>query len=173
GVPVAVTPLAAEDVPLLARAVDLLIVTPEEVSNRGLVQFCSYVERPVVLSRGTSSLADEWLQTADDLLGRGNRQLILAAGGIRTFETATARTFDLSMIPLVKRRSHLPVLADLTGLDAPEAVLRALALAAIAGGADGVILAVSEDDAEPNGTFGLAGLNALLPLLRRLANRLH
>jgi 3-deoxy-7-phosphoheptulonate synthase len=166
GTPIAVAPLAAEDVPVLARLADLLIVGPAESANRSLLQACGFVERPVLLTRGASATVDEWLQTADELLGRGNRQLLLAAGGIRTFETATRHTLDLSAVPLVKRRSHLPVLADIRRLDAPNAVIRSLTLAAIASGADGMLLDVTDEPSE--GSLSLVDLESLLSQVRRL-----
>lgn len=165
--PLAIAPLSAEDVPVLARVADVLIVSAEESANRGLLRACGFVERPVVLVRGASALTDEWLQSADELLGRGNRQLLLAAGGIRTFETATRQTLDLSAVPLVKRRSHLPVLADLGDLDAPSEVIESLTLAAVAAGADGLLLDVSEEPSES--ALSLAALAALLARVRRLA----
>lgn len=167
--PVAIAPLTAEDVPLLARTADLLVLGSGEAADRALLHVCGYVDRPVVLTRGGSWLIDEWLLTADEILGRGNHQVILAAGGIRAFDTELRGTLDLSAIPMVKRRSHLPVAAELGGLDAPAGVLESLALAAAGAGADGLLLDVREGQADEPGVLGLGGLGALLSQVQKIA----
>lgn len=168
--PLALAPRAPEDVALLARSADLLIIDREGASNQSLLRACGYVDRPLLLTRPPAALVDEWLQRADELLGRGNRQVLLAAGGIRAYEGGQL-TFDLSAAPVVKRRSHLPVLADLGGLGLPAPVLRVLALAGVAAGADGLLLDVREEHAE-DGVLTPAELAALLPAVSSLAKAL-
>jgi len=118
-------------------------------------------------------MIDEWLLTADEILGRGNHQVILAAGGIRAFDTELRGTLDLSAIPMVKRRSHLPVVAELGGLDAPAGVLESLALAAAGAGADGLLLDVREGQEDEPGVLGLGGLAALLSQVQKIAAALR
>lgn len=171
--PVAVAPLSAEDVPHLARTADLLLLGAGEAADRALLHVCGYVDRPVLLTRGESWLIDDWLQRADDILGRGNHQVLLAAGGIRAFDTELRATLDLSAIPMVKRRSHLPVLAELGGLGAPPGVLESLTLAAAGAGADGLLLDVRDAPENEPGVLGLGSLGALVERVHALAAVRH
>jgi 3-deoxy-7-phosphoheptulonate synthase len=98
--------------------------------------------KPVVLKRGLSATVEEWLEAADYLLAEGNDQVILCERGIRTFETSTRFTLDVGAIAVVKRNSHLPVLADPSHAAGHYELVPALARAALAAGADGLLIEV-------------------------------
>src|SRR5262249_45827304 len=98
--------------------------------------------KPVMLKRGLSGQIQEWLLCAEYIMAQGNRQVILCERGIRTFETMTRNTFDVTAIPLAKRLSHLPVIGDPSHGTGHSYLIEPMAMAAIAAGADGLILEV-------------------------------
>src|SRR6202022_4281769 len=101
--------------------------------------------KPTMLKRGLSATIEEWLMAAEYIMHAGNSQVILCERGIRTFETATRNTLDLSAIPLIKRLSHLPVIADPSHGTGHRYLVKPMALAAAAAGADGLIIEVHPD----------------------------
>ena len=102
-------------------------------------------DRPVMLKRGLAMTIDEWLQAAEYVAQRGNSDVILCERGIRTFETATRNTFDISAIPVVKKLSHLPIVADPSHGAGRRDMVAPMARAAVAAGADGLIIEVHHD----------------------------
>lgn len=103
------------------------------------------MSKPVLLKRGLSSTYEEWIMSAEYILAGGNPNVILCERGIRTFETYTRNTLDVSAIPCIKRMSHLPVIVDPSHSGGASWLVESLALAAIAAGADGVIVEVHND----------------------------
>lgn len=171
GMPVATDVFAAEDVPAIARHADMLIVGGEQMHSRPLLQACGWSNRAVIVQRSESARVEEWLQAADQLLAAGNHQVLLCERGIRTYETATRRTLDLSAVPYIRRVSHLPVLVDPAQATEHADLIEPLALAAVAAGAQGLLLAVHESGmAPPEGetTIDLAALRSLTTRLKRL-----
>ena len=142
GLPVATEVLAAEDVPAVARHADILIVGAAQMHSRALLQACGWSNRPVILQRADSAQIQEWLQVADGLLAGGNLQILLCEQGIRTYETATRYTLDLSAVPLIRRVSHLPVIVDPSHGSGHRHLVAPLALAAVAAGTHGLVLQV-------------------------------
>jgi 3-deoxy-7-phosphoheptulonate synthase len=127
---------------MMMRYVDCLQVGARNVQNFDLLKELGRVRKPVLLKRGLSSTIEEWLLSAEYILAGGNGQVILCERGIRTFETYTRNTLDISAIPVVKKRSHLPIVVDPShGTGRREKVIP-MARAAVAAGADGVIIEV-------------------------------
>lgn len=135
-----------------ASAADLLVVGPDRMAHVPLLRALGTAERPVLLYRSPSATVEEWLTAADHVLSGGNAHVALCESGLRTFEPTTHRTLDLSAIPAVKARSHLPVFVDPSyGTGVPRKVA-AMSRAAVAAGADGLVLelyATQPSDAVP------------------------
>lgn len=130
---------------MMLRYVDCLQVGARNMQNFDLLKELGRTRRPVLLKRGLSATIEEWLLSAEYVLAGGNTQVILCERGIRTFENATRNTLDLSAIPVVKQRSHLPILVDPShGTGRRDKVLP-MARAAVAAGADGLLIEVHDD----------------------------
>ena len=130
---------------LIGRYCDIYQVGARNMQNFTLLRELGKVRKPVLLKRGLSSTIEEWLMSAEYILSGGNSDVILCERGIRTFETATRNTFDISAIPVVKRLSHLPVVADPSHGAGRRDMVAPLARAAVAAGADGLIIEVHND----------------------------
>jgi 3-deoxy-7-phosphoheptulonate synthase len=127
---------------MMMRYVDCLQVGARNMQNFDLLKELGRVRRPVLLKRGLSATIEEWLLSAEYVLAGGNSQVILCERGIRTFENYTRNTLDISAIPVVKKRSHLPIVVDPShGTGRREKVIP-MARAAVAAGADGLIIEV-------------------------------
>ena len=133
--------MSAEKVKVVAKYSDILQVGARNMQNFDLLRACSEVSNPVLLKRGISATIDEWLQAAEYILAK-NPRVILCERGIRTFETATRNTLDLNAIPVLRERTHLPIIVDPSHGTGVRAYVAPMALAAIAAGADGVMLEV-------------------------------
>jgi len=134
--------MTERDVDLVANYADILQVGARNVQNFSLLEEVGRAGKPVLLKRGFGSEVQDWLLSAEYIVSQGNRQVILCERGIRTFETATRNTMDLSAIPLVKRLSHLPVVSDPSHGTGKWYLVEPMAMASIAAGADGLILEV-------------------------------
>jgi 3-deoxy-7-phosphoheptulonate synthase len=134
--------MAPESVPLVADYADVLQIGARNMQNFILLEEVGKIRKPVLLKRGMSSTIKELLLAAEYILQGGNYQVILCERGIRTFEDALRNTFDISAIPLVKQMSHLPIVADPSHATGDRAKVAPIARAAIAAGADGLILEV-------------------------------
>jgi 3-deoxy-7-phosphoheptulonate synthase len=132
-------------VSLLARYSDILQIGARNMQNYALLREVGHTEKPVLLKRGLSSTIEEWLLSAEHVMAQGNRQVILCERGIRTFETYTRNTLDLNAVPVVKELSHLPVIVDPSHGVGIRNKVAPMARAAIAAGADGVIVEVHND----------------------------
>jgi 3-deoxy-7-phosphoheptulonate synthase len=130
---------------MMMRYVDCLQVGARNMQNFDLLKELGRVRTPVLLKRGLSSTIEEWLLSAEYVLAGGNTQVILCERGIRTFESYTRNTLDISAIPVVKKRSHLPIVVDPShGTGRREKVIP-MARAAVAAGADGLLIEVHND----------------------------
>ncbi len=145
GMPVVTEVLSPEDVDLVAEYADILQVGARNMQNFPLLDAVGKINKPVMLKRGLSATVQEWLLAADYILDQGNSQLILCERGIRTFETATRNTMDISSIPLIHKLSHLPIIADPSHGSGKWYLVTPLALASVAAGADGVMIEVHPD----------------------------
>ena len=130
---------------MMLRYVDCLQVGARNMQNFDLLKELGRVRRPVLLKRGMSATIEEWLLSAEYLLAGGNNQVILCERGIRTFENATRNTLDISAIPVVKKRSHLPILVDPSHGTGRRDKVIPMARAAIAAGADGLLIEVHDN----------------------------
>jgi 3-deoxy-7-phosphoheptulonate synthase len=130
---------------LIGRYCDIYQVGARNMQNFTLLRELGHVRKPVLLKRGISATIEEWLLSAEYVLSGGNTDVILCERGIRTFETATRNTFDVSAIPVVKKLSHLPVVADPSHGAGRRDMVAPMARAAVAAGADGLIIEVHCD----------------------------
>ncbi len=135
----------SQQVPLVARYADILQVGARNMQNYSLLREVGHAEKPVLLKRGLASTIEEWLMSAEHIVSQGNAQVILCERGIRTFETYTRNTLDLNAIPVVKELSHLPVIVDPSHGTGIRNKVAPMARAAIAAGADGLIIEVHHD----------------------------
>ncbi|MBL8863182.1 MAG: bifunctional 3-deoxy-7-phosphoheptulonate synthase/chorismate mutase [Planctomycetes bacterium] len=138
--PIVTEVLHPEDVERVAEQADVLQIGARNMQNFALLKEVGRARRPVLLKRGMSATIEELLLAAEYVLAGGNQRVILCERGIRTFETATRNTFDVSAIPVLKSRTHLPVLADPSHAAGRRDLVVALSLAAAAAGADGLIV---------------------------------
>jgi 3-deoxy-7-phosphoheptulonate synthase len=130
---------------LIAKYCDIFQVGARNMQNFTLLRELGHQRKPVLLKRGLSATIEEWLMSAEYVLSGGNTDVILCERGIRTFETATRNTFDISAIAVVKKLSHLPVVADPSHGAGRRDMVAQLARAAVAAGADGLIVEVHND----------------------------
>jgi len=151
GMPVVTEVMAPSDVELVAEYADILQVGARNMQNFILLDEVGKLKKPVMLKRGLSATIQEWLLAAEYILVQGNEQLILCERGIRTFETYTRNTMDISAIPIIKKVSHLPIIADPSHATGKWYLVAPLALAAVAAGASGLMIEV-----HPNPDLALA-----------------
>jgi len=142
GLPVVTEVMSTEDVDLICEYADMLQVGARNMQNFALLRRLATIKKPILLKRGPSATVKEWLLAAEYLLSGGNDQVVLCERGIKTFETATRNTFDLSAVALAKELSHLPVVADPSHGTGKQSLIGAVSRAAIAVGADGLIVEV-------------------------------
>lgn len=142
GLPIITEVMDTRDVELVAQYTDIFQVGTRNMTNFALLKEIGNTRIPVLLKRGWASLIEEWMQAAEYIASRGNYNIILCERGIRTFETYTRNTFDINAIPVAKELSHLPVIADPSHGTGKASLVPAVAAAAIAAGADGIIVEV-------------------------------
>jgi 3-deoxy-7-phosphoheptulonate synthase len=130
---------------LFIKYVDLIQIGPNNMQNFALLKELARINKPVILTRGSSSTIEETLMSADYLMIGGNQQVIICESGIKTFETYTKHTLDVSAIPAIKKLSHLPVIADPSRGTGRRDKVPPMARAVIAAGADGLLLEVHHD----------------------------
>ncbi|MCL5023564.1 MAG: 3-deoxy-7-phosphoheptulonate synthase [Nitrospirae bacterium] len=145
GILVVTEVMSPEHVVAVAEKVDILQVGARNMQNFDLLKEVGKTRRPVILKRGLSATVEEWLSSAEYILLEGNPDVILCERGIRTFETATRNTADLSVIPLVKAASHLPIIFDPSHATGKRSLVSPMALAAVVTGAHGVMVEVHPD----------------------------
>jgi 3-deoxy-7-phosphoheptulonate synthase len=130
---------------LISKYADIFQVGARNMQNFTLLRELGHARKPVLLKRGLSATIEEWLMSAEYILSGGNKDVILCERGIRTFETATRNTFDISAIAVVKKLSHLPIVADPSHGAGRRDMVAQLARAAVAAGADGLIIEVHDN----------------------------
>jgi 3-deoxy-7-phosphoheptulonate synthase len=149
--PVITEVMSPDQVDLVAKYADILQIGARNMQNFTLLDEVGKTKKPVLLKRGLSSTIQEWLLAAEYILSQENEQVILCERGIRTFETYTRNTMDISSIPIIEKVSHLPIIADPSHATGKWYLVPPLALAAIAAGADGLLIEV-----HPNPDLALA-----------------
>ncbi len=147
GLPVVTEVMDTRQVELVAGYADVLQIGTRNMQNFNLLTEVGRTQRPVLLKRGMSATVKDLLLSAEYVMQQGNSQVILCERGIRTFETATRNTFDLAAIPVLKKETHLPVIADPSHAGGRRDLVAPLAFAAVAAGADGLLVEVHPDPA--------------------------
>ncbi len=142
GLPVVTEVMNPSDVDLVERYADVLQIGARNVQNFALLRQAGQAKKPIFLKRGMMTTIEEFLMSAEYILSEGNPNVILCERGIRTFETATRNTLDLSAIPILKTESHLPVIVDPSHATGTWHLVNPMARAAIAAGADGLMIEV-------------------------------
>jgi 3-deoxy-7-phosphoheptulonate synthase len=145
GLPVVTEVMDTRQVELVASYADCLQVGARNMQNFSLLTEVGRTHRPILLKRGMSATVKDLLLAAEYIMAQGNMNVILCERGIRTFETATRNTFDLAAIPLLKMETHLPVVADPSHGGGRRDLVHALSYAAVAAGADGLLVEVHPD----------------------------
>jgi len=148
GIPVVTEVVNTQDVDLVASYVDMLQIGSRNMQNFALLTNAGRSRRPVVLKRGFSCTITEWLTAADYLLAEGDDQVILCERGIRTFEDSVRFSMDISALPVVKKNCHLPVIVDPSHSAGHYSLVPAMAKAAVAAGADGLLIEVHPNPKE-------------------------
>jgi 3-deoxy-7-phosphoheptulonate synthase len=145
GLPVVTEVMDTRQVDLVAEHADMLQIGARNMQNFALLAEVGRVRRPVLLKRGLSATIKELLMAAEYIMANGNHDVVLCERGIRTYETATRNTLDVAAIPVLKRESHLPVIVDPSHAGGDADLVAPLAFAAVAAGADGLIIEVHPD----------------------------
>lgn len=135
------------DVELVSSYVDMLQIGARNMQNYRLLQEIGASKKPVILKRGLSATIEEWLMAAEYILYNGNPNVVLCERGIRTYETATRNTLDISAVPLLKNLTHLPVIVDPSHATGLSNLISPVSLGVVAAGADGLIIEVHNDPA--------------------------
>ncbi|MFH1775230.1 MAG: 3-deoxy-7-phosphoheptulonate synthase [Chloroflexota bacterium] len=159
GLPVVTEVVDPNDVTLVAEHADILQIGARNMQNFALLTNVGQSKCPVLLKRGFSSTVTEWLTASDYLLAEGNSRVILCERGIRTFESSTRFSLDIASVPVIKKSSHLPIIVDPSHAAGHYSLVPAMARAAVAAGADGLLIEV-----HPNPKEALVdGLQSLTP----------
>ena len=147
GLPIVTELMSADQLPIFEETVDVIQIGARNMQNFDLLKKVGRSRKPVLLKRGLSSTIEEWLMSAEYIMSEGNDQVILCERGIRTFETYTRNTLDLSAVLAVKQMSHLPVVVDPSHACGRAWMVERMAMAAVAAGADGLLIEVHNDPA--------------------------
>ena len=145
GLPIVSEIMSADRLSRFVEDVDVIQIGARNMQNFDLLKAVGEINKPILLKRGLSATVEEWLMSAEHIMAAGNEQVILCERGIRTFETYTRNTLDLSVVLAVKRLSHLPIIVDPSHATGLWWMVEALSKAAIAVGADGVMIEVHND----------------------------
>jgi 3-deoxy-7-phosphoheptulonate synthase len=172
GLPVITEVMSPEQVRPVADKADILQIGTRNMQNFPLLKEVGKVDRPVLLKRGLSSTIEEWLAAAEYILAQGNGQVILCERGIRTFESATRNTLDLSAVVVLRERTHLPVIVDPSHGTGKRSYVAPMAMAARACGAHGLLLEVHPEPekalSEGEQSLTLPEFASLMDSLRRM-----
>ena len=147
GMPIVTELMSSDQLPMFEEAVDVIQIGARNMQNFDLLKKVGRTQKPVLLKRGMSATIEEWLMSAEYIMSEGNSNVILCERGIRTFETYTRNTLDLSAVLAVKRLSHLPVVVDPSHACGRAWMVERMAMAAVIAGADGLIIEVHNDPA--------------------------
>lgn len=142
GLPIVTEVVNPRDVELVARYADVMQVGARNTQNFALLKMLGQLDKPILLKRGMATTIQEFLMSAEYILSEGNRKVILCERGIRTFETATRNTLDISAVPVLKQQTHLPVMIDPSHATGHSALVPSMCYAAAAAGADGLLVEV-------------------------------
>jgi len=170
GLPVVTEVVDTRDVSWVGEYADMLQIGARNMQNFSLLREAGKSGKPILLKRGMYSTLEEWLNCAEYILAEGNPNVVLCERGIRTFETYTRNTLDLSMIPAVRRESHLPIIVDPSHGTGILSLIEPMSLAAIASGADGLEIEVHID---PSSALSDKDQQLTVPLFESLMGKLQ
>ncbi|HEY0018024.1 MAG TPA: 3-deoxy-7-phosphoheptulonate synthase [Longimicrobium sp.] len=174
GLPIVTEVMDTRQVELVAEYADVLQIGARNMQNFALLSEVGRVQRPVLLKRGLSATLKEFLMAAEYVMAQGNRDVILCERGIRTFETATRNTLDVAAIPVLKAETHLPVMVDPSHAGGRADLVAPLSFAAIAAGADGLLVEVhpcpEEALSDGDQSLTLQNFDALMRAIRPFAH---
>jgi 3-deoxy-7-phosphoheptulonate synthase len=145
GLPVVCEVTSLDAIESAVKYVDMLQIGARNMQNFYLLKEAGKTGLPVLLKRGLSATIDEWLNAAEYIIAEGNPNVVLCERGIRTFETATRNTLDISAVPAIKAKSHLPIIVDPSHASGVRAYVKSLSMAAVAAGADGLMIETHPD----------------------------
>lgn len=145
GLPIVTEIMDASKIDEFVKYVDIIQVGARNMQNFELLKALGKIDKPILLKRGLANTIEEWLMSAEYIMAGGNNKVILCERGIRTFEKYTRNTLDLSVIPLVKKLSHLPIVIDPSHATGKADLVESMCLAAVAAGADGLIIEAHYD----------------------------
>ena len=137
--------LSEEDLELFEKNVDIIQIGARNMQNFALLKLVGKTDKPVMLKRGAGATIDEWIMAAEYILAEGNPNVILCERGIRSFEYTTRNTMDLAVVPIIKEKTHLPIVIDPSHATGNWKYVEPVSLAAIAAGADGLLIEVHDD----------------------------
>lgn len=146
GLPIVTEIMDAEQLPLF-KDVDIIQVGARNMQNFNMLKVLGRQDKPILLKRGLSATYEEWLMSAEYIMAGGNEQVIMCERGIRTYETYTRNTLDVAAVPVLKKLTHLPVVVDPSHATGKSFLIPSLATAAVAAGADGLLIEVHNDPA--------------------------
>ena len=169
GLPIVTELLSVNAAKLIETYTDLIQIGARNMQNFSLLRDAGKLNRPILLKRGLSATLEEWLMSAEYILAEGNYNVILCERGIRTFETAYRNTLDLNAVPKMKQKTHLPIIVDPSHGTGDIALIPAMAKAAIAAGADGLMIEVHP---EPEKAFSDGPQSLTLPQFDQLMKEL-
>lgn len=179
-IPIVTEATTPEQVPVVAQYADMIQIGARNMQNFGLLRAAGKAQKPVLLKRGMMNTINELLMSAEYILAEGNPNVVLCERGIRTFETETRNTLDIQAVPLIKLYSHLPVIIDPSHAAGRWDIVIPMACAAVAAGADGIIVEVHEhpEEALSDGLQSLrpskfaALMDAIKPLIEVMGKKL-
>ena len=145
GLPIVTEGMNPREIDLVAKYADIIQVGARNMQNFSLLKELGKINKPILLKRGMMNTIKEFLMSAEYVLSEGNQQVILCERGIRTFETATRNTLDISCIPVLKKETHLPIIIDPSHATGHWEMVESMSRASIAAGADGLIIEVHPD----------------------------
>ncbi|MBC8288581.1 MAG: 3-deoxy-7-phosphoheptulonate synthase [Nitrospinae bacterium] len=145
GLPIVTEVMNPREIDLVAKYADIIQVGARNMQNFSLLKELGRIDKPILLKRGMMNTIQEFLMSAEYVLSEGNNKLILCERGIRTFETATRNTLDISCIPVLKKETHLPIIVDPSHATGHWDMVESMSRASIAAGADGLIIEVHPD----------------------------
>lgn len=170
GLPVVTEVVDTRDVSWVGEYADVLQIGARNMQNFSLLREAGKSGKPILLKRGMYSTLEEWLNCAEYILAEGNPNVILCERGIRTFETYTRNTLDLSMVPAVRRESHLPILVDPSHGTGLRSFIEPMSLASVAAGADGLEIEVHID---PDSALSDKDQQLTIPMFESLMEKLR
>lgn len=145
GMPVVSELMSADKIDEFIKYVDVIQIGARNMQNFDLLKAVGKIDKPILLKRGLANTIEEWIMSAEYIMAGGNKNVILCERGIRTFEKYTRNTLDLSVVPIIKQKTHLPIIIDPSHATGDWKLIESMSLAAIAAGADGLIIEVHQN----------------------------